>query len=257
MIDDTAKILVDAHYAQLKIHPLHTNRKVQKVSLKDVNRMARLWLMLPEIERVLADAANESPRGRLSSYALLGTQLKRIRTFDYDGGAKQERDVCGNCGHTQDEHWCKDGGIEIIDDCWVRDDSAEDGICPCVSFTPPAPQAESLQAKVPLCEVHQSLDQMGELVLDIENSCVACKLNERNELLVMLAPYAEEDDDWPETLMRILTSKDEYDRGYSDAKFDIANQLRERMTQVLIQRDVAVSTITSAVYGYIEELEDK
>lgn len=48
----------------------------------------------------------------------------------------------------------------------------------------------------------------------------------------------------------------EYDRGLSDAKFDIANQLRKRMTAALTQAgSPSLHPVTDAVYGYIEELE--
>lgn len=44
----------------------------------------------------------------------------------------------------------------------------------------------------PLCEVHQRLEDADALECEIGNDCVACSLNERRELLGLIAPYAAE-----------------------------------------------------------------
>jgi hypothetical protein len=49
----------------------------------------------------------------------------------------------------------------------------------------PADEAVSM----PLCAGHGRVDRMGHLVLEVGNSCVACSLNERTELLGLLAPF--------------------------------------------------------------------
>src|SRR5688500_16782533 len=45
----------------------------------------------------------------------------------------------------------------------------------------------------PLCAVHQSIENKGALELEVGNNCVACSLNERTELLMILAPLAAPD----------------------------------------------------------------
>lgn len=44
----------------------------------------------------------------------------------------------------------------------------------------------------PLCDIHQRLENAGSLECEIGNDCVACSLNERRELLELLAPFAAE-----------------------------------------------------------------
>lgn len=58
------------------------------------------------------------------------------------------------------------------------------------------------EQQMPLCAVHESLDKSDELVLHIGNGCVACSLNERNELLEMLTPFA--DGDSVQSLFRLI-----------------------------------------------------
>lgn len=49
-------------------------------------------------------------------------------------------------------------------------------------------------AGLPLCPVHAAIDARGSLEVAISgNNCVACSLNERQELLDLLAPFAPED----------------------------------------------------------------
>jgi hypothetical protein len=48
------------------------------------------------------------------------------------------------------------------------------------------------EVSMPLCEGHARIDKRGMLVLEVGNNCVACSLNERTELLVMLAPFIPE-----------------------------------------------------------------
>jgi hypothetical protein len=46
----------------------------------------------------------------------------------------------------------------------------------------------------PLCLIHQRLESAGKLTCEIGgNNCVACSLNERAELLTLLAPFAAKD----------------------------------------------------------------
>jgi len=46
----------------------------------------------------------------------------------------------------------------------------------------------------PLCGLHKSLEQRGWLVVEVSaNNCIACALNERKELLDLLAPVANPD----------------------------------------------------------------
>lgn len=73
------------------------------------------------------------------------------------------------------------------------------------TFDPPSPVsneeiadfADSLLAEkdAPLCSVHKLINERGDfdLALRIGNSCLACSLNERYELLELLAPYADGD----------------------------------------------------------------
>lgn len=45
--------------------------------------------------------------------------------------------------------------------------------------------------RVPLCPIHQSLEDRGQLEVEIAaNNCTACSLNERKALLDLLAPFA-------------------------------------------------------------------
>lgn len=47
------------------------------------------------------------------------------------------------------------------------------------------------ETKTPLCPVHARIDSAGTLEVEIGgNACVACSLNERKELLDILAPFA-------------------------------------------------------------------
>lgn len=47
-----------------------------------------------------------------------------------------------------------------------------------------------VEETVPLCAVHQRLEDSNELEISFGNGCVACSLNERIELLDVLAPFA-------------------------------------------------------------------
>jgi len=52
----------------------------------------------------------------------------------------------------------------------------------------------TVNRKTPLCPIHQMLDDSGTLECEIGgNNCVACSLNERAELLALLAPFAAKD----------------------------------------------------------------
>lgn len=54
---------------------------------------------------------------------------------------------------------------------------------------------EKLEPPMPLCPVHQKIDDdpKGELILIYSHGCVACSLGERDLLLDMLAPFAAKD----------------------------------------------------------------
>ena len=48
-----------------------------------------------------------------------------------------------------------------------------------------------LDSKTPLCSIHQGLEDRGTLEIEISGmDCIACSLNERADLLKMLAPFA-------------------------------------------------------------------
>lgn len=47
--------------------------------------------------------------------------------------------------------------------------------------------------ETPLCPIHAKLDREDKLEVEYSNRCVACSLNERTELLRILAPLAPED----------------------------------------------------------------
>ena len=63
----------------------------------------------------------------------------------------------------------------------------------------------------PLCPVHQSLEDQGKLECEIGgNNCVACSLNERAELLALLAPLAARDgsEDSVSVLRRVVETQE-------------------------------------------------
>lgn len=49
------------------------------------------------------------------------------------------------------------------------------------------------QEEQPLCPVHRSLEERDALEVGYGNNCIACSLNERQELLDLLAPFAAPD----------------------------------------------------------------
>jgi hypothetical protein len=49
---------------------------------------------------------------------------------------------------------------------------------------------------LPLCPVHQSLEDRGELEVEYGSNCVACSLNERSELLEILADQLPDGTAW-------------------------------------------------------------
>lgn len=53
------------------------------------------------------------------------------------------------------------------------------------------PQSTPTKA-TPLCPVHRRLEDADALECEIGNGCVACSLNERRELLALIAPFAAE-----------------------------------------------------------------
>lgn len=58
---------------------------------------------------------------------------------------------------------------------------------------------------VPLCDVHARLDKEGALVLAVTNNCVACALNERAELIDVLATVGDPKLDSVSTLREVIT----------------------------------------------------
>ena len=58
----------------------------------------------------------------------------------------------------------------------------------------------------PLCPIHKRLDVIDQLQMPVGNSCLACSLNERTELIELLAPFAADDgSDAPiDTLLRLV-----------------------------------------------------
>lgn len=61
----------------------------------------------------------------------------------------------------------------------------------------------------PLCSLHQRLDDANSLVVEYGNGCLACSLNERTELLELLAHYLPEGQAAPDsvTFLRRLFDK--------------------------------------------------
>lgn len=61
--------------------------------------------------------------------------------------------------------------------------------------------------KMPLCAVHDQLDQTGDLILAYGNKCVACSLNERQELLNLIAEFIDPFADAVTCLKRLLEDR--------------------------------------------------
>src|SRR5689334_16034514 len=63
----------------------------------------------------------------------------------------------------------------------------------------------------PMCPVHRTIENKGELQLEIGNDCIACSLNERSELLGILADSVtsdQEDVDSASALMVLVNERD-------------------------------------------------
>lgn len=64
--------------------------------------------------------------------------------------------------------------------------------------------------KMPLCAVHDQLDRTGDLILTYGNSCVACSLNEHQELLNLIAEHINPFADSVTCLRQLLTTRFPY-----------------------------------------------
>jgi hypothetical protein len=78
----------------------------------------------------------------------------------------------------------------------------------------------------PMCPVHQKIEDNGDMDLEIGNDCLACSLNERSELLSILADSATDEDVDSVTALTVLVNE-------RDALLSEVAQLREALDNVL------------------------
>jgi hypothetical protein len=91
---------------------------------------------------------------------------------------------CGECGH--DRRWLRNGVCSYFPVPVTKLNAP----CGCKCVYP----ATGAAGQPPLCPVHKRVDEIGNLEMQIGgNNCIACSLNERKELLDILAPLAPPD----------------------------------------------------------------
>jgi hypothetical protein len=96
---------------------------------------------------------------------------------------------CSTCGHDTGPPRLGNGRCAYV----IRDTGGSLVNCGCKCVFPATEQAGE-QKNTPLCPVHQRLEDSNRLQCEIGgNNCVACSLNERAELLRLLAPFAVQD----------------------------------------------------------------
>lgn len=82
------------------------------------------------------------------------------------------------------------------------------------------PKDNSLSGEMPLCPVHRAIENRGEVELVYGNGCVACSLNERTELLEILASALPPKDTDSVTFLRQVMA---HARDLSEAVWDMLN----------------------------------